>query len=44
MRGFLRALADLLRGLFAFPERTADARLDAGRALEERYRRPSRCC
>jgi hypothetical protein len=43
VRRFLLGLRDLLRGLFTFPGRGGAAGADAA-AIEERYRRPSRCC
>jgi hypothetical protein len=39
MRALLAAVADLLRGLFAFPLHGSTRA-----ALEERYARPRRCC
>lgn len=44
MRALLGALADLIRGLFGFPARGAAPCRDYADALEERYRRPRRCC
>ena len=41
MRALAAAIADLLRGLFAFPAHGASS---TRAALEERYARPRRCC
>ena len=44
MRGLLRALGELLRGLLAFPERRQVPGRDYAAALEERWAKPRRCC
>ncbi len=43
MRAFVRGVRDLLRGLFGFPDRGRHAP-NAAAAIEDRYRRPTRCC
>jgi hypothetical protein len=40
----VRALQDLLRGLFGFPDRPKVVETTVAAALEERYSRPRRCC
>lgn len=44
MRAFFLALRDLLRGLFGLSARDAVPGCDYAAELEERYRKPRRCC
>jgi hypothetical protein len=47
MPQLLRTLQDLLRGLFAFPDRPkggGTTAAGAAAAIEARYSRPRRCC